>query len=135
MNARILAAPGLALALIACSPESEVAPTKAAPPASSKVETSGPTKTETSASTKTPSAAPIQAPAGSGPLVFTPQAGWTVEKPTSAMRKAQYLLPHAEKDTEDASLVVFFFSGQGGTPQANIDRWTQQFEQPDGRAP
>lgn len=49
------------------------------------------------------------------------------------MRKAQYVLPRAEKDTEDASLVVFYFSAQAGTPQANIDRWAQQFEQPDGR--
>jgi hypothetical protein len=50
------------------------------------------------------------------------------------MRKAQYRLPHAEKDAEDASLVVFFFGGQGGTLEANIDRWAGQFEQPDGRA-
>jgi hypothetical protein len=42
-------------------------------------------------------------------------------------------LPRAEKDTEDASLVVFFFGGQGGGVQDNIDRWAKQFEQPDKR--
>ena len=73
-------------------------------------------------------------PAATGGLAFTPQEGWIVETPTSAMRKAQYRLPHAEKDAEDASLVVYFFAGQGGSSQANIDRWTGQFEQPDGRA-
>src|SRR5262245_24134614 len=84
-----------------------------------------------------PSAAPASAPAPtpvpipSAGLVFTPDPGWVVEKPTSAMRKAQYKLPHAEKDSEDASLVVYFFSGQGGGVQANVDRWCQQFEQPD----
>jgi hypothetical protein len=82
-----------------------------------------------------PSAEPSPAiQAASGELVFTPQPGWIVETPTSAMRKAQYRLPHAEKDAEDASLVVTFFAGQGGSPQANIDRWAGQFEQPDGRA-
>jgi hypothetical protein len=49
------------------------------------------------------------------------------------MRKAQYKLPHVEADTEDAALVVYFFSGQGGDLQANLDRWCSQFEQPDGK--
>ncbi len=78
-----------------------------------------------------PAAAP--AAAATGALAFTAQPGWVVEKPTSAMRKAQYTLPHVEKDTEDAALVVYFFSGQGGDLQANLDRWCGQFEQPDGK--
>ena len=51
-----------------------------------------------------------------------------------ATRKAQYRLPRAEKDAEDATLIVHYFGGQGGTMQANLERWCGQFEQPDGRA-
>lgn len=59
--------------------------------------------------------------------------GWIVEKPTSEMRVAQYKLPKAESDSEDALLVIYYFGqGQGGTPQANIDRWLNQVHQPDG---
>jgi hypothetical protein len=49
------------------------------------------------------------------------------------MRKAQFRLPHAEKDADDASLVVYYFGAQAGTLQANLDRWCGQFEQPDGK--
>src|SRR6266850_3273789 len=60
--------------------------------------------------------------------------GWTTEKPTSDMRVAQYKLPKAEGDGEDALLVLYYFGqGQGGPAQANIDRWINQIKQPDGR--
>jgi hypothetical protein len=60
--------------------------------------------------------------------------GWTAEKPTSDMRVAQYKLPKAAGDSEDALLVVYYFGqGQGGSAQANIDRWINQIQQPDGR--
>ena len=73
-------------------------------------------------------------PAAAAPaLLLTPQDGWVSEKPTSAMRKAQYSLPHADTDSEDATLVVYYFgSGQGGSKEANLQRWAGQFEQPDG---
>jgi hypothetical protein len=49
------------------------------------------------------------------------------------MRVAQYELPAAEGDTEAASLVVFYFGpGQGGSVQANLDRWMGQIQQPNG---
>ena len=49
------------------------------------------------------------------------------------MRVAQYKLPKAAGDSEDALLVVYYFGqGQGGSPQANIDRWIEQMKQPDG---
>src|SRR5262249_3968472 len=35
-------------------------------------------------------------------------------------------------DPEDASIVVYFFGGSGGTVQANLDRWIGQLSQPDG---
>lgn len=69
-----------------------------------------------------------------GGIVSKVPQEWIEEQPTSAMRKAQLRVPKAGADTEDASLVVFFFGGQGGTPQANLDRWAGQFEQPDGKS-
>ena len=68
-----------------------------------------------------------------GELRFKAPDGWTVEKPSSSMRVAQYKLPKAESDKDDASLVLYFFgSNQGGSAQANIDRWIGQMQQPDG---
>ena len=65
--------------------------------------------------------------------VDTPQ-GWVSKPPASAMRVAEFTLPRATKDGEDAELAIFFFGGQGGSVQANIDRWIGQMTQPDGRA-
>ncbi|MFS8085884.1 MAG: hypothetical protein ACMG6H_09655 [Acidobacteriota bacterium] len=69
----------------------------------------------------------------SGELHFKAPDGWVTEKPSSAMRAAQYKLPKAEGDSEDASLVLYYFGPtQGGAPQANIDRWIAQIKQADG---
>jgi|ERR1044072_4561020 hypothetical protein len=66
-------------------------------------------------------------------LKFRVPAGWVEEERTSSMRVAQYRLPKAEGDTEDASLVLYYFGqGQGGSVTANIDRWLAQMKQPDG---
>ncbi len=68
-------------------------------------------------------------------LTFDPPAGWVSKTPSSTMRVAEFALPKAGGDAEDAELTVFFFgSGQGGTVQANLDRWLSQMTQPDGRA-
>ena len=68
-----------------------------------------------------------------GEVTYKVPDGWMVEKPASEMRLAQYKLPKAEGDGEDGLLVVFYFGpGQGGTTQANIDRWVNQVKQPDG---
>ena len=68
-----------------------------------------------------------------GDLKFKAPDGWTTEKASSTLRVAQYKLPKAEGDKDDASLVLYYFgSNQGGTPQANIDRWVGQMQQPDG---
>jgi hypothetical protein len=43
-------------------------------------------------------------------------------------------VPAAAGDKEDGECAVFYFgAGQGGSVQANVDRWMAQFEQPDGR--
>lgn len=69
----------------------------------------------------------------SGELRYKAPAGWQEEKPNSNMRVAQYKLPKAEGDSADAELVVYYFGqGQGGSRQANIDRWLNQMQQPDG---
>ena len=70
-----------------------------------------------------------------GDVHYVAPEGWTVEKPTSEMRLAQYKLPKAEGDGEDGLLVVYYFGpGQGGTPEANLERWVNQVKQPDGSA-
>ena len=66
-------------------------------------------------------------------LKFTVPAGWIEEERTSSMRVAQYRLPKAATDTEDASLVLYYFGqGQGGSTTANIERWVGQMKQAEG---
>ena len=51
------------------------------------------------------------------------------------MRVAQYKLPKAAGDAEDASLVVYYFGqSQGGSTAANVERWVGQMKQADGNA-
>jgi hypothetical protein len=48
--------------------------------------------------------------------------------PKSPMRKASYEVPRASGDAEDGELAVFYFGpGQGGSIDANVDRWVKQF--------
>lgn len=66
-------------------------------------------------------------------LKFTVPAGWVEEERTSSMRVAQYRLPKAAGDTEDASVVLYYFGqNQGGSAAANIERWIGQMKQADG---
>ncbi len=67
-------------------------------------------------------------------LTFKAPSEWIEESPVSHMRQAQYRLPHAQGDLEDAELVVFYFQGQGGSVEANIERWVGQFKKSDGSA-
>lgn len=59
---------------------------------------------------------------------------WSVPKRWSAqnasqMRAATYTIPAAEGDPEPAECPVFYFgNSQGGSVDANIDRWVGQFE-------
>ena len=66
-------------------------------------------------------------------LRYKVPAGWVEEERSSSMRVAQYKLPRAAADTEDASLVLYYFGqGQGGTAAANVERWASQMQQADG---
>lgn len=50
------------------------------------------------------------------------------------MRAATYKIPPATGDQEGAECVVYYFGvGQGGSVQANIERWTSQFAGADGK--
>lgn len=60
-------------------------------------------------------------------LTWTAPAGWT-SKGSTQMRAATYVL------AENAECVVYFFgAGQGGSVQANLDRWKGQFTTSDGK--
>jgi hypothetical protein len=74
----------------------------------------------------------LQAPAPT--LKYDLPQGWISKTPSSKMRLAEFVLPKVEGDLEDATLVITYFGGQGGTVQANLDRWMGQMTQPDGRA-
>ena len=66
-----------------------------------------------------------------GPLSAVAPKGWVAQQPSSSMRVAQYGLPGS---AGEATLGIFFFGpGQGGSVEANIERWYGQFKQEDGQ--
>jgi hypothetical protein len=67
-------------------------------------------------------------------LKFDAPQGWVSKTPASSMRVAEFTLPKTTGDAEDATLGIFFFGGQGGNVQANLERWIGQMTQTDGRA-
>ena len=56
-------------------------------------------------------------------LKFDVPKGWVSKTPSSTMRVAEFTLAKAAGDAEDATVTVYFFGGQGGSVQANLDRW------------
>ena len=77
-------------------------------------------------------------PAGGSPVGGV---GWEVpepfrsQTPSSSMRVAEYLFPEEAGETAGTLTVFYFGRGQGGSVQANIDRWVGQFTLPSGREP
>jgi hypothetical protein len=65
-------------------------------------------------------------------LSFEVPSGWTSEQPSSNMRVAQYRIAPASGSGEPGECTLFHFPGQGGSVQANLERWYGQFTQPDG---
>ncbi len=64
---------------------------------------------------------------------WTTPARWSVGA-ARPMRVVTYQIPPAAGDSEPAECAVYFFgAGQGGSVEANLDRWATQFAQPDGR--
>lgn len=64
-------------------------------------------------------------------LQFDVPRDWIQLEPSSPMRTAQFQLPRVDSDSEDAECVVYYFGGEGGTVEANLERWTHQMLQPD----
>lgn len=61
-------------------------------------------------------------------VAFRSPARWTKTAPSPGMRLAQYQVP-APEGSEAAECVVFFFgAAQGGSLEANLERWKRQFE-------
>lgn len=116
------------LALFGCDDE----PTEREPAASEASETaSAPSEPTKAAEPATPPAPSRSARAGG--IAWEAPEPFRAVQPTSQMRAAEYVFPEQEGE-EPASLTVFFFGpGQGGSIQENIDRWVNQFQQPDGR--
>ena len=66
-------------------------------------------------------------------LKWTPPAGWK-SSGTTSMRAATYPIAPVSGVKPGAECVVYFFgAGQGGSVQANIDRWESQFKGPGGK--
>lgn len=88
------------------------------------VETGTGTGTETGYSSSPPAAGVV---AG---LAWTAPEHWDAQG-ARAMRAATYTI-HTNREGTAECAVFFFGEGQGGDVQANIDRWINQFQQPDG---
>ena len=67
-----------------------------------------------------------------GSLSFTPPADWKPRAAASTMRVAEFVVPRAQGDPEDAEVIVYFFGGTGGSVDANVQRWIGQFQRPEG---
>jgi hypothetical protein len=79
------------------------------------------------------SAEPVRTQAAG--LRFSLPSDWVRVPAPSDMRAAQFRVPKAGSDAEDAEAVLFFFGvGQGGGAQENLERWYGQMTQPDGKS-
>lgn len=66
-------------------------------------------------------------------LQWTAPSNWKNEG-SRPMRAATYHVPLAANDLDSAECVVYFFgNGQGGSVEANIERWKGQFAQTGGK--
>jgi hypothetical protein len=77
-----------------------------------------------------PSAAALQAAHPSRlALAWDDPPRWKRRPPSTPMRKAEYLVPRASGDSEDAEcFVITFGPGQGGSIDENIERWVKQLQ-------
>ena len=57
---------------------------------------------------------------------------WKQSPASNNLRTAQFAIPKVEADRDDAELVVYFFGGAGAGVNANLERWSGQF-QPGGK--
>jgi hypothetical protein len=77
---------------------------------------------------QTPEPAPASSVLPPVEITWVDPPGLKRVAPKSPMRKASYEVPKVSGDSEDGELAVFYFGpGQGGTIDANVDRWVKQF--------
>ena len=122
MKSSLLLLPLFTMTLIACSPEDPA-------------QTADPTPAAATEQDPVP-ALPAQAESGTdsvGGLTWAIPAGWE-KQAQRPMRAATYRTPPAEDDGGPGEVAVFYFGPQqGGTVDANVERWLNQFDQEDGR--
>src|SRR5262245_66304732 len=64
---------------------------------------------------------------------WTAPEGW-VNEGSRPMRAATYRIAPASGDKASAECGVYFFgAGQGGSVEANLERWKSQVKDPDGK--
>ena len=72
-------------------------------------------------------------------ISFSIPQGWVRQDPgmnpqsPGLSRKAQFRLPKADNQAEDAGVAITHFPNMKGMDEANLQRWYGQFVQPDGR--
>lgn len=88
-----------------------------------------PTPQRTPAAGQNASGEPEVSPAVGVDLTWDEPSGWERLPPSNPMRQAAYRVPKGPADGEDAELTVFYFGpGQGGSIEANVQRWIGQFQ-------
>lgn len=144
MNKRLLAALAIVTgtaSLVACTktdapvtpataaPVAAAPAAAAAPEAAPAVLSGAPVAAEAPAAA-TPPAAGVLSVQGFGVAV---PASWAPAPTSSSMRFAQFVIP-AAGTAEGGEVAAFFFNtGNGGTQEMNIERWTSQFTGADGQ--
>ena len=125
--AALAALGAFALALGACSrAPSEPTTTSAASSTTKSISPPSPGSAKAPPMDPSPSSTPR---ADALALAWTDPPAWKRRPPSTPMRKAEYLVPRAGSDTDDAECTVITFGGgQGGSVEQNIDRWKAQFE-------
>lgn len=122
-NIGLLILPLFTLALVACSPQDPPQNTAAEPVAT----------TPQRAPAATPAPAVLSGKDGVAGLLWTVPGGWEAQA-QRPMRVATYRTPAAEGDSDPGEVAAFYFGPQeGGTVDANVERWFNQFDQDDGR--
>ena len=68
---------------------------------------------------------------GGGKLQLTIPDGWPKKKPQNNIIEYEFAAPKVDPDETDGRVTLM---GAGGSIEANLERWTGQFETPDGGA-
>ncbi len=68
-------------------------------------------------------------------LKFQAPESWKTVPTSSQMRAAQLRVQPVEGDEYEAELIVYVFPGGAGGVEANIERWSNQFKDANGKTP